>query len=140
MIILVVAGHAGHVIRGHRGVADHDRRLAGRAHAGHGPKRRTQLRCRVLRRERLRGRGHPPAGHSLANGALDQSAQRTRVPRAVGHRNTDASWHQHAAHFTHRGCPVWHVIEHVHCQHDVKHTVTHRQCSDISTEQRRAGH
>jgi len=42
-LILVVAGQAGHVVRGQRGVADHYRRLAGRAHARNGVKSHAQL-------------------------------------------------------------------------------------------------
>jgi hypothetical protein len=43
-MVLVVAGRAGHVVRGHRGVADHRGRLAGRAHACHGLICHAQLR------------------------------------------------------------------------------------------------
>ena len=39
-LVLVEAGPAGHVIRGHRGVPDHDGRFPGRADAGNGFKRR----------------------------------------------------------------------------------------------------
>ena len=37
-LVLMMAGQAGHVVRGQRGITDHDRRLAGRAYAGNGRK------------------------------------------------------------------------------------------------------
>lgn len=61
------------------------------------------------------------------------------MPRAVGHRDTEASRRQHAAQLTYGRIPVRHVIEHVRSQHDVKHAIAYWQRGDISTEQRRMG-
>src|SRR2546421_2154113 len=54
-LVLVVAGQAGQVARGHRRVANDHGRIAGGADAGDGLESGAKLRCRVLGSERPGG-------------------------------------------------------------------------------------
>jgi multiple sugar transport system permease protein len=139
-LVLIVAGPGGHVVRGDPGVADHDRRFAGRPDAGHRLECRAQLRRPVLGRERLGGLLHAPPGSGRTDGAFDQLAERARVPLTVGHGDADTAWCQHAAQLTGGRFPVRHVIQHVQRQHDVEHAVAQRQRRDVSIQQSRESH
>ena len=136
-LVLVVAGQARDVVGGHRRVADDHRWVAGRAYAGDGREAGGELCGRVLGGEGVGGRAHLPSRGLLADGTLDQGAQRAGVLAAVGHGDAGAARCQYPPQLADGGFPVRHVVKHVDGQHDVDGAVAHRQRGDVGVEQGR---
>ncbi len=120
-LVLVVVSDAGDIVGGDGRIVDDDGPDAAWSYDRHDVEGVAELVGTVLERERMRrGVAHLPVRCAGTCGALDEVSQRPKVPDAIGHDDAGATDAEHSTEFAGGFDAIFHVVEHVRCEHRVE--------------------